>query len=412
MAVVRPFRAVRPKKEFVEKIISLPYDVMNREEAEEMAEGNPLNFLHVVRSEIDLPGVDAYDPKVYQKAKENLDNYKKEGQMFQEDKPTLYIYREWMGDHCQTGVVGCVAVDDYKNEVIKRHELTRADKEQDRINHIDITGANTGQVFLTYPDNMKIKTLTEGYLSNNDPEYDLMGPNDVRHQVWVINDDSLVKALCEIFADIPALYIADGHHRSASSYKVGLKRREENPGYTGDEEFNYFMATILPAGDLKCYDYNRVVADLNGNDKDAFIDKVKAAGFEVEEMGTEAYRPAKLHEFGMYMDNKWYKMTAKDSIIPGDVIGALDVSILQENVLNPILGIENPRTDERIDFVGGIRGLDELKKRADSDMKLAFAVFPLPVDELFKVADGKLEMPPKSTWFEPKLGSGLLIHEL
>jgi len=413
MSTVRPFKAIRPAKEYAEKVESLPYDVMNREEAAEMAKGNPYSFLHVCRSEIDLPEEkNAYSPAVYQKAKENIDEFLNKGVFVEEEKPAFYIYRQKMDGRYQTGIVGCVSVDEYMNNTIKKHELTRVEKEQDRINHFDACNADTEPVFLTYKDDKRIRTIVEGFMNAHDPEYDFTDPTGIGHTLWVIDDDELIRGIEDLFKEIPALYIADGHHRSASAAKVGAKRRQENPGYTGDEEFNYFMAAILPDSDLKCFDYNRVVKDLNGYSKEELFDKIKAAGFELENMGSEPYRPQKKQEFSMYVDGEWYKMTAQDKLVPSDIIGSLDVSILQKNLLDPILGIEDPRTSDRIDFIGGIRGLEELKRRADSDMKLAIAVYPLSVDELFAVADGELEMPPKSTWFEPKLGSGLFMHRL
>lgn len=413
MSTVRPFKAIRPAKEYAEKVESLPYDVMNREEATEMAKDNLYSFLHICRSEIDLPEVeDVYSPEVYKKAKTNIDERLQKGIFIEEDKPAFYIYRQKMDGRYQTGIVGCVSVDEYMNNTIKKHELTRVEKEQDRINHFDACNADTEPVFLTYRDDKRIRTIVEGFMNAHDPEYDFTDPTGIGHTLWVIDDDALIKGITDLFKEIPALYIADGHHRSASAAKVGAKRREQNPGYTGDEEFNYFMAAILPDTDLKCYDYNRVVKDLNGNSKEEFFAKVKAAGFDLENMGADPYRPAHKHEFSMYIDGEWYKMTAADKLVPGDIIGALDVSILQKNLLDPILDIKDPRTSDRIDFIGGIRGLEELKRRADSDMQLAIAVYPLSVDELFAVADGELEMPPKSTWFEPKLGSGLFMHRL
>ncbi len=413
MATVRPFKAIRPEKKYADKVISLPYDVMNRQEAAQMAEGNPYSFLHICRSEIDLPQQEnAYDRSVYEKARDNIAKYLKEGVFREEEKPALYVYRQIMDGRVQTGIVGCVSVDEYRDNIIKKHEFTRVEKEQDRINHFDVCNADTEPVFLTYRDDKRIRSIVEGFAAGNEPEYDITADDGIRHILWAIDDDKIVKRITELFSEIPALYIADGHHRSASACKVGMKRREETPGYTGDEEFNFFMATIFPDSDLKIFDYNRVVKDLNGSSAEEFLSKVEDAGFEVENKGSDVYRPEKKHVFSMYLEGNWYKLTAKDEIIPDHVTDSLDVAVLQNNVLSPILGIEDPRTDKRIDFVGGIRGLEELKKRAESDMKVAFAVYPVSVEDLLEVADAGLVMPPKSTWFEPKLGSGLFIHSL
>jgi len=413
MSIVRPFRAIRPGEGYAEQIISLPYDVMNRKEAAQMAEGKPHSFLHICRAEIDLPEQDnPYDISVYEKAKSNIAENLERGVFVQEAKPAFYVYRQVMDGRVQTGIVACVSVDEYQNNIIKKHEFTRVEKELDRINHFDVCDTNTEPVFLTYRDDKRIRTIVEGYAANNNPVYDLVSEDGIAHTLWVIDDENLVANIIELFGEIPALYIADGHHRSASACKVGLKRREENPDYTGEEEFNFFMAAIFPDNDLKIFDYNRVVKDLNGNTAEEFVAKVEAAGFEVEEKGEAIYAPEGKHVFSMYLANKWYKLTAKEEIIPDHVIDSLDVAILQNNVLDPILDIKDPRTDKRIDFVGGIRGLGELKRRADDDMVVAFAVYAVDVEDLLKVADNDMVMPPKSTWFEPKLGSGLFLHSL
>ncbi len=413
MATVRPFKAIRPAAEYASKVISLPYDVMNRKEAAEMAEGNPYSFLHICRAEIDLPKQqDPYDSSVYEKARENIAKNLETGVFIKEQKPALYVYRQIMDGRVQTGIVGCVAVDEYQNNIIKKHEYTRVEKELDRINHFDVCDMNTEPVFLTYRDDKRIRTITEGVAAGKEPVYDITSQDGIRHILWVVDDENTVASLVSLFAQIPALYIADGHHRSASACKVGLKRREENPGYTGSEEFNFFMAAIFPDSDLKIFDYNRVVKDLNGLDKDAFIAEINKAGFEIEAVSTDIYYPEAKHIFSMYLDGSWYKLTAGSDIIPDHVIDSLDVAILQNSLLGPVLGIEDPRTDKRIDFVGGIRGLEELKKRADSDMKVAFAVYPVDITDLLSVADNDMVMPPKSTWFEPKLGSGLFLHSL
>ncbi len=352
-----------------------------------------------------------YDMSVYKRAKENIRRNLEDGVFLREEKPMLYIYRQVMDGRAQTGIVGCVSVDEYLNNDIKKHEFTRVEKEIDRINHFDVCNANTEPVFLTYRDDLRIRTIVEGYAGSNEPVYDIETEDGVSHTLWCLSDDEVVQAVESLFKEVPALYIADGHHRSASACKVGLKRREEHPDYKGDEEFNFFMAVVFPDSDLKIFDYNRVIKDLNGLDSSQFIAAVEQAGFTVEEKN-EKYRPEGKHIFGMYLDGKWYKLTAGESIIPHDIIGALDVSVLQDRVLAPILNIQDPRTDKRIDFVGGIRGLDELEKRCKNDMILAFAVHPVSLEELLNVADANEVMPPKSTWFEPKLGSGLFMHEL
>ncbi len=413
MATVKPFKAIRPDAKYADKVISLPYDVMNRREAAEMAAENPYSFLHICRAEIDLPEQeDAYDRSVYEKARDNIAERLENGVFVQEEKPALYIYRQIMDGRAQTGIVGCVAVDEYQNNTIKKHEFTRVEKEIDRINHFDICDADTEPVFLTYRDDKRIRSIMEGYVANHEPEYDITSEDGIQHTLWVVDDPELVQSLTGLFDEIPALYIADGHHRSASACKVGLKRREEHPDYTGDEEFNFFMAVIFPDNDLKIFDYNRVVKDLNGNSKEEFLAKIQEAGFEVEEKGSDIYYPEGKHIFAMFLDGKWYKLTAKDSIIPDHVTESLDVAVLQNSLLHPILGIEDPRTDKRIDFVGGIRGLEELEKRVNDDMEVAFAVYPVDVEDLLRVADNNMVMPPKSTWFEPKLGSGLFLHSL
>ena len=413
MATVKPFKAIRPDAKYADKVISLPYDVMNRREAAEMAAENPYSFLHICRAEIDLPEQeDAYDRSVYEKARDNIAERLENGVFVQEEKPALYIYRQIMDGRAQTGIVGCVAVDEYQNNTIKKHEFTRVEKEIDRINHFDICDADTEPVFLTYRDDKRIRSIMEGYVANHEPEYDITSEDGIQHTLWVVDDPELVQSLTGLFDEIPALYIADGHHRSASACKVGLKRREEHPDYTGDEEFNFFMAVIFPDNDLKIFDYNRVVKDLNGNSKEEFLAKIQEAGFEVEEKGSDIYYPEGKHIFAMFLDGKWYKLTAKDSIIPDHVTESLDVAVLQNSLLHPILGIEDPRTDKRIDFVGGIRGLEELEKRVNDDMEVSFAVYPVDVEDLLRVADNNMVMPPKSTWFEPKLGSGLFLHSL
>lgn len=412
MATVKPFKAIRPIKEKAKEVVSLPYDVMNREEAAEMAKNKPDNFLHICRSEIDLPEVeDVYCDAVYEKAKSNIEERLARGVFIQEDKESFYIYRQKMDGRYQSGIVACVSIDEYKNNQIKKHELTRVEKELDRINHFDTCSCNTESVFLAFRDTAGIKEIMNNVMKD-EAEYAFTDENNIGHELWTVKDDETEAAIIQAFEKIPALYIADGHHRSASAYKVGKKRREAAGTYTGKEEFNFFMSVIFPEQELKIFDYNRVVKDLNGLTKEQFFDAIEKHGFELENMGSEIYKPVKLHEFSMYIDGNWYKMTAKEEIIPEDIIGALDVSVLQDNLLKPVLGIDDPRTDKRIDFVGGIRGLGELKRRAESDMILGIAVYPVSMEELMNIADCGEVMPPKSTWFEPKLGSGLFMHRI
>lgn len=413
MAIVRPFRAIRPNKELVQQVISLPYDVMNRKEASEMAEGNPYSFLHICRSEIDLPNLEnQYDFKVYEKAKENMEKFLNEGVLLQEEKPVFYVYKQVMDGRSQAGIVGCVSIDEYLDNTIKKHEFTRVEKEIDRINHFDICDANTEPVFLTYREDKRITYSLDGIMKNSQPIYNFVSKDGVSHILWIIEDDGIIEMIQSVFKDIPNLYIADGHHRSASACKVGQKRRADNPGYTGEEEFNFFMAVAFPGNQLNVFDYNRVVKDLNGNTPEELIKKIESAGFKVEKIGNEATYPEGKHVFTMALEDSWYKLIASEEIIPSHITDSLDVSILQNIILGPILGIEDPRTDKRIDFIGGIRGLKELERRINSDMKVAFAVYPVTIEDLLKVADNDMVMPPKSTWFEPKLGSGLFVHKL
>lgn len=412
MAIVRPFAAIRPAEGKAEKVLALPYDVMNRQEAAAMAEGNPESFLHISRSEIDLPEEDAYSENVYKKAAENIKAFLADGVLIEEQKPCLYIYRQIMNERVQTGIVGCVSIDEYADGTISRHELTRVEKEMDRIHHFDACNMNTEPVFLTYRDEEKVESLVESWTDHHGPCYDIVDQSGVSHTLWVIDDDSIVEALAEAFSHVPRLYIADGHHRSASAYKVGKMRREQALDCAGNEEFNYFMAVIFPAGDLSIMDYNRVLADLAGNTPEELFEKIRNAGFTLTYKGETPYRPAACHEFSLYLDGKWYAMVLDASLVPKGEIESLDVSILQERVLAPVFGIDDPRTDERIDFVGGIRGLEELARRAESDMRLAIAVHPVSMETLMHIADCEKIMPPKSTWFEPKLGSGLFMHRL
>ncbi|OJV65674.1 MAG: hypothetical protein BGO41_07515 [Clostridiales bacterium 38-18] len=414
MAVVRPFKGIVPKQELAEQVACLPYDVMNRKEAKQMAEGNPNSYLHIVRSEIDLPdSVGDYDKLVYETARKNLDKFVAEGIMSQDSEPIYYIYRQLMNGRVQTGIVACTSIDDYMNDIIKKHEFTRPAKEVDRINNFDYCDANTEPVFLTYRKNDEINHIVNDWIKFHMPIYNFTSDDAITHIFWKLDDQALVSRIHEIFNGIDYLYIADGHHRSASSVKVGLKRREEFPNYDGTEEFNYFMAVIFPDEDLFIMDYNRIVKDLNGNDKGAFL-KAVSEKFEYELATQEGpFKPMSRATFGMYLDGAWYKLTAKPGTYDAnDPIDRLDVSILQKNLLQPILGIENPRTDDRIDFVGGIRGLGELERRVNEGLAVAFSMYPTTMDDLIDIANAGEVMPPKSTWFEPKLRSGLFVHKL
>lgn len=415
MSVVRAFRAIRPAPALAEKVAALPYDVMNSQEARAMVEGNPYSFLHVDKAEIDLdPAIDLYDVRVYEKARDNLQDMIARGVFIQEEKPCLYIYKQVMNGRAQVGIVGCTAIDDYRNNIIKKHELTRADKEQDRINHVDYCDANTGPIFLTYRAEPSVDAMMAQVMSGKDPVYHFTSEDGISHTVWVIDEEKLIQDICSAFASVDYLYIADGHHRSASAVRVGNMRREANPSYTGQEEFNYFLSVIFPDNQLYIMDYNRVVKDLNGNTKETFLKKVAEKFTVTPYAGEGALKPVKKHTFGMYLDGQWMLLEAKEGTFPADdPVEQLDVSILQNNLLHPILGIGDPRTDKRIDFVGGIRGLEILSHRVDSGaMAVAFSMFPTTMEDLMDIADAGAIMPPKSTWFEPKLRSGLFIHKL
>ncbi len=414
MAIVRPFKGIRPKEDLVEKVASLPYDVMNREEAKEMAKGNDLSFLHVVRPEMDVDeSVSMYDKSVYETARKNLDNMIKDGILVQDGAPKYYIYRQIMNGRVQTGIVGCTSIDEYMNDTIKKHEFTRPQKEEDRINNFDHCDANTAPIFLTYRKNDEINTIVNDWIKFNMPVYNFISEDDITHIVWTIDTPETVEAIQTLFNTIEYLYIADGHHRSASSVKVGMKRREQFPNFTGDEEFNFFMSVIFPDEDLFIMDYNRVVMDLNGNSSEEFMAKVAEKFDIVEAEGSEPYRPMAKQTFGMFIDGKWHVLTAKQGTWnDADPVLRLDASILQENLLAPILGIDNPRTNNRIDFVGGIRGLKALEERCAKDCVVAFSMYPTTMEDLIGVADAGEVMPPKSTWFEPKLRSGLFVHRL
>ncbi len=414
MSIFKPFKAVRPMPAYAEKVAALPYDVMNSDEAREKVKGNPYSFLHVDKAEIDLPiGTGLYDDIVYQTAASNLKSLERDQICKQDKNPCFYIYMQTWNGHTQTGIVGCASIDDYINGNIKKHELTRADKEADRIRHVDECDANTGPIFLTYKGNHALTSLINDFTSTHLPIYDFKSEGDVANKIWVVNEENINAEIESLFVDVDALYIADGHHRCASAAKVGMMRREQNPNYTGDEEFNYFLAVAFPKDELRILDYNRVIADLNGMDKAEFIQKISNKFVVESVLQVKPFAPDERHTFGMFLDGSWYKLTAKPGTYDeNDPVKSLDVSILQDNLISPILGIEDPRTDKRIDFVGGIRGLGELEKRATSDMALAFSMFPTSLDELIRIADAGALMPPKSTWFEPKLLSGLFIHKL
>lgn len=413
MAVLRAFKGIRPSEKLAKKVAALPYDVMNSEEAREMVKGNPYSFLHIDKAEVDLPpSIDLYDKRVYEKARENLNKMIEDKVLIQDEAPRLYIYRQIMDGRIQTGIVGCTSIDDYLNNVIKKHEHTREEKEKDRINHVDYCDANTGPIFLTYRYNEKIDRIVEGW-TKKQPTYDFISEDGISHIVWVIDDEGTLKELISLFQGVNYLYIADGHHRAASAVKVGLKRREENPSFTGEEEFNFFLAVLFKDEDLYVMDYNRVVKDLNGLSTNEYLKKV-GESFEIILLeGKEPYKPFKKHTYGMYLEGKWYKLEAKEgSYNKEDPVDRLDVSILQNNLLDPILSIKDPRTDKRIDFIGGIRGLNELVRRVEGGMKVAFSMYPTTIEDLMAISDAGKVMPPKSTWFEPKLRSGLFIHKL
>lgn len=417
MATIRPFKGIRPVRELASKIAALPYDVMNSDEARKMVEGNPHSFLHVDRAEVDLDSsIDVHDKRVYEKARENLDKMIDKGEYIQDEMPCLYIYRQIMNGRSQTGIVFCASIDDYLNNVIKKHEFTRADKELDRINHVDYCDANTGPIFLTYKEEQIASEIIEAWIENESkrkPIYNFTAEDGITHIVWVIDNDIIINELIDLFKEVDCLYIADGHHRSASAVKVGLKRRKEHPDYTGDEEFNYFLAVAFPDNDLMVMDYNRVIKDLNGMTKEEFLKKLEKDFIVTKSENNAPVKPSKKHTFGMDIENDWYLLEAKEGTFDAeDPINQLDVAILQNNVLTPILGIEDVRVSDRIDFIGGIRGIKELEKRVNTDMKIAFSMYPTEVHDIMDVADIGEVMPPKSTWFEPKLRSGLFIHKL
>jgi len=411
MAVVRPFRCVRPDVSTASLVAALPYDVYNRKEACEAVAGKPLSFLNIDRAETQFPeDVDTYDDKVYEKAAELLELRIADGTFVSDAKECYYIYQLTMDGRSQTGIVACSSIDDYQNGIVKKHENTREDKELDRIRHVDTTNAHTGPIFLAYRGNEALARLVE-HVTAGTPLYDFVADDGVGHRVWRVGDDETIRQMEAAFLEIPATYIADGHHRAASAVKVGLRRRAENPDYTGDEEFNYFLSVLFPDDQLMIMPYNRVVTDLNGLGEEEFLAAVEEI-FEVEFVGDRAVAPDRKGTFGMYLGGGWYRLTAKPERMSDDPVDGLDVSVLQNDLLSPVLGIGDPRTDKRIDFIGGIRGLKELERRVAADMMVAFSMYPTSIEELFRVADAGRLMPPKSTWFEPKLRSGLFIHKL
>ena len=413
MAVFKAFRALRPAPEKAAKVAALPYDVVDRQEAKAIGDKNPDSFLHVDRAEMDLPDeTDLYDSSVYAKARENLHNMEADGTMIQDEAPCYYIYELIRKGKTQTGLAGCCSIDDYLNDVVKKHELTREDKEQDRIRHVDVCDANTGPIYLACKYPQELLDLMTQWKESHEPVYDFVADDEIGHRVWVIDGEKEKQIIADRFANISAVYIADGHHRAASAVKVGLKRRQEHPDYKGDEEFNFFLSVVFPYDQLTILAYNRVVHDLNGMDEHAYIASLKF-NFELMLMPGFPCKPVEKHCIGMYTGGQWYHLKAWEDIYKDkDVVGQLDVSILQDKVLSPILGIGDPRTDRRIRFVGGSHKLAELAQLADATGGVAFAMYPTSMEDLMKIADeGKL-MPPKSTWFEPKLRSGLFIHKL
>jgi uncharacterized protein (DUF1015 family) len=415
MAVVKPFRGLRPPRTIAKDLACLPYDVMNTEEARKMAKGKETSLLHITRSEIDLPEeTDTHSDIVYAKAVENFQLWQKNGWLVKDTTPRFYIYAQTMNGRTQFGIVGCASVSDYLDGTIKKHELTRPDKEQDRMIHVRVSNANIEPVFFTYPPVDEIDSIVSRIVSTEEPEYDFVAEDGFGHHFWVIEDAATNKLIEKLFAEkVPFTYVADGHHRTAAAALVGKERQDSNPSHNGTEEYNFFLAVHFPANQLKIIDYNRTVRDLNGLTPAEFLEKL-AKGFEITEKGSRTYKPNKLHNFSMYLEGKWYSLTAKPGTYDNnDPIGVLDVTILTNQILCPILDIQDLRRSKRIDFIGGIRGLGELKKRVNSgEMKVAFALYPVSMDQLITIADSGNIMPPKSTWFEPKLRSGLVIHLL
>ncbi|MFZ2958670.1 MAG: DUF1015 family protein [Candidatus Ozemobacteraceae bacterium] len=411
MATVRPFKGIRAPKEIAHKLAALPYDVMNSEEARKMAEGNPHSFLHVTKPEIDLdPKIDLYNPKVYAKAKENFQLFLSKGYLKQDPEACFYIYKQVMDGRSQVGLMCCCTAEEYWNDTIKKHELTRADKEEDRLKHVDTINANAGPVFLTYKSKGTINSLIEKAISSS-PEYDFTTSDGIRHVLWAVKDAGWGKKIIAEFAQIPVLYVADGHHRSAAASRIAKIRREKNPKHTGNEEYNFFLAVLFPHNHLHIMDYNRAVKDLNGLSSEGFLKKVEEK-FTIDKMSEK--KPAKPTTFGMYLSGQWFKLSARPGTFdPADPVGSLDVSILQKNLLEPILAIGDPRTDKRIDFIGGIRGMSELERIVnEGKFAVCFSMYATSIEQLMAIADSGKIMPPKSTWFEPKLRSGVVIHSL
>lgn len=412
MPKITPFQSVRPNPSLADRIAALPYDVYNREEACIEVKKEPLSFLKIDRAETQFDNsVDTYDDRVYEKARETLDEMIADGSFLMDEKPCFYVYELTMNGRSQTGIVACSSIDDYVNGTIRKHENTREEKEIDRINHVDRTNAQTGPIFLVYRSVEEINRIIRKEKEKT-PVYDFTSPDGITHRAWVISDSNVIEKMEQAFAAVPTTYIADGHHRCASAVKVGLKRRKEHPDYTGQEEFNHFLSVLFPDDQLYIMPYNRVVKDLAGMKKEEFLEAVRKAGFTVSYLGDTPFAPEEKGAFGMYLNDGWYRLTADKSLVVDDPVEGLDVSILQNNLLRPILKIADPRTDKRIDFVGGIRGLSELEKRVAEDCTVAFSMYATSIQELLDVADAGLLMPPKSTWFEPKLRSGLFIHRL
>ena len=413
MAILKAFKGIRPIKDQAVKIASRPYDVLNRAEAFKEAEGNPLSFLHIVKPEIDLPvSMDEHDPEVYRKGSANFQKMIADGIFFTDDSEKLYVYAQTMDGRTQYGIVGCASVDDYMNNVIRKHELTRPDKEEDRKNHIRVSNVNYEPVFFAYPAVPELDEIVAKIIAAP-AEYDFVADDGIGHQVWVINNEAVIARIIELFAAIPNTYVADGHHRTAAAALVGDEKRKANPNHTGNEEYNFFLAVHFPENQLKIFDYNRVVKDLNGHSEEDFLNELEN-GFIVQCKGTEEYCPSALHQFSMYLGGKWYALTARQGTYnDDDPIGCLDVTVLSDLALTPILNITDLRNSKRIDFVGGIRGLGELKRRVDSgEMAVAFALYPVSMKQLIDIADTGNIMPPKTTWFEPKLRSGLVVHSI
>ncbi|PGZ98660.1 hypothetical protein COE51_11180 [Bacillus pseudomycoides] len=414
MVTIKPFRAIRPVQERAKEVAALPYDVLNSNEAREIVKDNPYSFLHIDKAEIDLnPSISPYDNAVYEKAKRNLQHMVETGVLIQEEKACFYIYELTMNGRSQTGLVVCTSIDEYMNDTIKKHERTRAEKEKDRIRHVDVCNAHTGPIFVTYRGKHEIANVIANWKATHSPVYEFTADNAIRHKAWIIHEERVIATLIEQFEEIPSLYIADGHHRSASAVKVGMMRREAYSNYTGDEEFNYFLSVLFPKDELSIWDYNRIVRDINGLSEEQFLQEISQA-FYVEKAKVAPYKPEERHTFGMYLNKVWYKLTAKANMFDAyDVVKRLDVSILQEQLLHAILNIDDPRTNDRIDFVGGIRGLKELERMVDEEgWTVAFSMYPTTMEDLLDIADAGEVMPPKSTWFEPKLRSGLFIHSL